>query len=284
MFFGLIAGFVVLFIIFLVGGIWFIAGKEGRFHIRRFISRGGIDLLKYRPLSKQLSMSKIKWDGKYWVEGKDAIMVGIDQQKEVSTTSERYNAAVSASGSWEGSRRPVLIATEEMFFVFSHGFLELLRKAARLQKYVQRNKKDRNPKAGAVAEMNAELKQFTDELESIKTLVQEDEKYKNVKSFLTDLLSQVQLGYKGTKIITTLTADEVTKFLEGATPRILQEARLEGKVEGGLEMTKPDKKEGIPPMVKALAISASVIMALIIAYVVITGSNPLEGIKDVIPS
>jgi len=283
MFYGLIAGFILLFIIFLVGGIWFIAGKEGRFHIRRFLSRGGIDLLKYRPLSKQLSMSKIKWDGKYWVEGKDAIMVGIDQQKEITTTSERYNQAVTSTGSWEGSRRPVLIATEEMFFVFSHGFLDLLGRATRLQKYIEKNKHDRNPKTAAIKELGDDTKKFVDDLETLKTHVQNTPRYQQSQSFITDLLSQVQAGYNGVRTLSIVTAEEVSKFLEGATPRILQEARLEGKVEGGLEMTQPETREGMSPTVKALAISASVIMAIVIAYVVITGSNPIEGIQGALP-
>lgn len=284
MFFWITTGFAVVFTLFLVGGLYFSMGKEGRFHMGRFFRRGGIDLLKYMPLSKQLTTTKIKWDGKYWVEGKDAIMNGIELEKDTSPTAEQYNQAITASGRWAGSKRPVLMATEEMFFVFSHGFLEMLGKASRFQKYVTRNKDKPNPKQAAIAERENECKTFLDEIEAIKKEVNASEKYKNAKGFVDNLLSQVQAGYTGVKIQTIVTADEISKYLEGAPSRVLREARQAGKNEGGLEMTKPDKGEGLSPTVKAVVISAGVIMTLVIAYVVISGQNPIDAVKDVLPN
>lgn len=282
--FGLIvAGFVTFFVLIIVLGQWIIAGKEGRFHIRRFIWRGGIDLLKYTPLSRELSMSKLKWDGKYWVEGKDAIMNGIELEKDTSTIAERYNKAVTGSGRWEGSKRAVLMATQEMFFTFSHEFISMLGKASRFQKYLTKNKEADDPKQAAIDEQNARYTKFIEELEELKKVVKESKEYPTAKVFIEDLLSQVQAGYEGVKIQTIVTADEISKYLEGVPSRVLREARQEGKVEGALEVTKP-KEDGPSAAVKAVIISASVIMALVIAYVVITGQNPIDGVKNVLPN
>ena len=296
MFFWITTGMAVILTLFLVGGLYFTMGKEGRFHMGRFFRRGGIDLLQYMPLSKELVTTKINWDGKYWTEGKDAIMNGIELEKDTTPTAEQYNKAITASGRWAGSKRPVLMATQEMFFVFSHGFLEMLGKASRFQKYMKRVQKytkrnesaedqtEEDQKAAAIEERKAEYQTFLDELEQIKTHINESDKYMNARGFVYGLLSQVQAGYTGVKIQTIVTADEISKYLEGAPSRVLREARQAGKNEGGLEMTKPDKGEGLPPMVKAIAISASVIMAIVIAYVVITGQNPIDSVKGVLPN
>jgi len=278
----LVTGFIVFFVLIIVLGQWIIAGKEGRFHIRRFISRGGIDLIKYTPLSRVLSMSRIQWDGKYWVEGKEAIMNGIELEKDTSTTAERYNKAVTGSGRWEGSKRAVLMATQEMFFTFSHEFISMLGKASRFQKLLIKNKDKEDPKQAAIDEQNKKYTEFIAELENIKTEVTKSTDYPTSKFFIDNLLSQVQAGYEGVKIQTIVTSDEISKYLEGVPSRVLREARQEGKVEGSLEMTKPSEA-GTSPVVKAVIISAGVIMSFVIAYIVITGQNPVDGIKSVIP-
>lgn len=283
MFMGLIGFFVLIFIFFLVGGLWFMAGKEGRFHIRRFISRGGIDLLEYVPLSKELVMSKIKWDGKYWVSGKDSIMVGIDPAKGATDTTQSYNAAVSGSGRWKGNRRPVLMSTRNMFFTFGHGFVNMLKEASLFEKYMKKFAGQDEQKALALEDRQKEYTAFIEELDKIKKAV-DKETYPKSHTFIYDLLTRVQLGYEGVKIQTIISADEISRYLDGATSQVLYESRIQGKVEGTLEQTKPKTSEGMSPQLKALAISASLVMALVIAYVVVSGgANPVETIKNAIP-
>jgi len=282
MFYGLIAGFALVFFIFVFGGIFWMAGPEGRFMMGRFIRRSGIDLLSYQRLSQELTLNKIKWDGKYWKDQKEyAILTGLDPAKGTDPNTKQYNKALSSTARWAGNKRPVLWTVEEMFFTFTHGFLDTLTKATWFDKYVKRGKEENTE---AIELIKQDYDNFNKELENLKTYVKKTDGYEKSRDFIQDILTQVQMGYTGLKIQTILTADEVNKYLEGVTPRVLMEAREEGKVEGGLEMTKPEKKEGIPPVVKMLAISASLIMALVIAYVAITGKNPVEGIKSVLPN
>ena len=275
----ILTAFAVLLLLFLFGGLYFGLGKEGRFHLGRFVNRGGIDLIKFTPLSKELELSKIKWDGKYWVEGKDALMVGLKTKMGISKENEAYNTAISNSGRWAGSKRSVLLATQKMFIVYNHGLLELMGAASRFERFLDKDK----TKEAAIEEHNAEYDTFIKELEAIKKHVNTSDDYKNASSFVSDVITQVVSGYEGLKIVTAISADEISKYLSGTTSRVLQETRLEGISEGVIEMTEPDKGEGISPTIKVLAISASVVMALVIAYVAITGQNPIDGIKSVIP-
>lgn len=135
-------GIMSFLMLFLFGGaialIIFMAGSEGRFHIGRFIRRGGLDLLSYQRLSQELSMEKIKWDGKFWTNKENAVMTGIDPVMGTDPVDEQYNKAIASTARWKGNKRSVLWATEEMFFVFSHGFLDLVTKASRFQKYLKK--------------------------------------------------------------------------------------------------------------------------------------------------
>lgn len=293
MFIGLMIAFLSVLLIFFFGGLFFTAGPEGRFMIGRFFRRSGLDVLSYQRLSQELTISKIKWDGKYWVENKKtAILTGIDPEKGTDPSTKQYNKALSSTARWAGNKRSVLWLVDEMFFTFNHGFLDTITKATWFEPYMIKAKQiikkeqitETDPKTKATELIKKDYFDFLSEIETLKTQVKASKKYDKSKDFIQDLLTQVQMGYEGVKIQTILTADEINKYLEGVTPRVLMEARDEGKVEGALEMTKPDKPPGLPPMVKALAISASVIIALVIAYVAITGRNPVDGIKDVLPN
>jgi len=286
MFIGIIIAFVLVLLIFIIGGFLWSAGKEGRFMMGRFFRRGGIDLLSYERLSRQLKLDKIKWDGKYWVQGKEATMIGIEPAKGTKTTDQQYNDAVSATARWEGNKRPVLMATQEMFFTWSTGFLDMITKATRFERFMELFTGNPEQKKLAEEAYKKEYETLITEIKDIKETVEKEEtgKWNTAKPLITDLLTQVQMGYNGIKMLSIVTADEINKYLEGATPRVLMESREQGKNEGILLMKEDEKKEGLPPMVKALAISASVIMALVIAYVVITGKNPVAGIKDVLPN
>ena len=276
----ILAAFAAVLLFFLFGGIYFSLGKEGRFHMGRFFRRGGIDLIKFTPLSNELELTKIEWDGKYWKEGKDAIMVGLNTKRGISKENEAYNAAISNSGRWAGSKRTVLLATQKMFIVYTHGFVNMMKNAGIFERHVEEGK----TKEEAINDHNAEYTAFIDELEAIKEAVNDNDSYPKSKAFVNDMLTQVQTGYEGLKIVTTVTADEISKYLSGTTSRVLQEARLEGKSEGALEMTEPKQGEGVSPTMKAIAVSASLVMALVIAYVAITGQNPLDAVKSVLPN
>ena len=176
------------------------------------------------------------------------------------------------------------MATQEMFFTWSTGFLDMITKATRFERFMELFTGNPEQKKLAEEEYRKEYETLIEEIMDIKGTVERSKKWGKAKPLIIDLLTQVQMGYNGVKMLSIVTADEINKYLEGATPRVLMESREQGKNEGILLMKEDEKKEGLPPMVKALAISASVIMALVIAYVVITGKNPVAGIKDVLPN
>jgi len=138
-------------------GLWAFMGKEGRFHLRRSLSPGGIDLLIFNTLSKRLEHKKIIYNGEYW-EKRDtgeAFYVGLKPFKNPKDGAEDfYNNAISSTYSWSGSNRPVLLATEVLNIVFTPDFVS----------FVESRKTD------ATAEMKSWLQWFGETFKTARTL------------------------------------------------------------------------------------------------------------------
>jgi len=94
--------------------------KEGRYHLSRSIFRSGIDLISIEPKSRALKSSSIRWTGDYFEQGREAILFNFDPLLNPGTDAEKmYNDVISETCYWEGSRRPVLFASEAAGFVFN---------------------------------------------------------------------------------------------------------------------------------------------------------------------
>lgn len=126
--FFLLGGTNVLFLVLLVLTYLFM-GREGRYHLKRGFSRGGVDLLSYDRFSNSFTPKTLKKEGTYWTSGRKDIYLSLEAIKNPDVNQEKYNQAISKTPHWSGNRRSVLLALDQLCFVFTPDFLSLLKSA-----------------------------------------------------------------------------------------------------------------------------------------------------------
>jgi len=93
--------------------------KEGRFHLLRSLSWGGLDLISVIPGSKALRLRKIDWTGEYFEHKNEGIFFNFDPllNPKNKDTVRDYNDVLNMTTHWEGSRRPVVFGSEAVSFI-----------------------------------------------------------------------------------------------------------------------------------------------------------------------
>ena len=104
-------------------------GREGRYHLKRGFSRGGVDLLCYDRFSNSFTPRVLNKKGTYWTSGRKDIYLSLEAIKNPDVDQEKYNQAISKTPHWSGNRRSVLLGLEQLCFVFTPDFLSLLQAA-----------------------------------------------------------------------------------------------------------------------------------------------------------
>jgi len=113
--------FVILVITFLF------MKKEGRYFLTRSFSGKGMDLLIEEPESRAITLKALKFDGEYFWSGKDRLYFNFDPllnpgDKETNA----YNELLKQACHWEGSKRPVVMASEMVSFISNPHLLATL--------------------------------------------------------------------------------------------------------------------------------------------------------------
>lgn len=125
----------VLFGLFAVAE-WYFARKEGRHFIRRGFGGTGVDLIRHEPLSNKISLTNLKWDSGFWRLKKEAMFFSLDKLlNPTSKEDNQYNKLISESSTWEGSKRPAVIATDVCSFTITPALYSAIAKAQNAEKY-----------------------------------------------------------------------------------------------------------------------------------------------------
>ena len=115
---------------------WFFAKSEGRYFISRGLGGKGLDLIRHQPMSNKLKLSNLVWKGRLWQLGKEGMLFGIEKIQNPETDDDYlYNDLVGRSCTWDGARRPVVMATDIMSTVITPEFYAAVEKAESFDKY-----------------------------------------------------------------------------------------------------------------------------------------------------
>ena len=245
-------GFVLTLVIFVLV---FIMGAEGRYHLKRGFSGKGIDLLTYDRMTNSLSPRTIKYDGKYWTHGKDALYDSIDAIRNPSKAEEIFNNAIANTPNWKGNRRPVLFAVEELCWVFTPDFLELLERSAIKTTFNTDNilsrARDSNPEP---------------QIEQKKDLV------------VDWLKKRFKDNIKTIHLLNPIDPKIILDHIDGATPYALRRAHDEGEDAGILKMTKPKKGIQLGTGAKIAVGAGAIFMIIILIVILQKGGLPIPGL------
>lgn len=121
--------------------LWYFARKEGRHFIKRGFGGGGVDLIRHEPLSNKISLTNLKWDKGIWKLGKEAMFFGLDKLLNPESAEDHlYNKLISESSTWDGSKRPAVIATDIVSFTITPALYAAIAKAENAEKYGEAKK------------------------------------------------------------------------------------------------------------------------------------------------
>jgi len=111
--------------------------SEGRFHLSRSLSRGGLDLISVIPGSKALRLRKIDWTGEYFEHKNEGIFFNFDPllNPKNSDTVQDYNDVLNMTSHWEGSKRPVVFGSEAVSFITNPHISSALEEAKTHEEY-----------------------------------------------------------------------------------------------------------------------------------------------------
>jgi hypothetical protein len=260
--------------IIIMGVMIFIMGREGRYFLKRGFGGGGVDVIKYDRMSNSFHLKSINKKGEYWTDGNNnELYESIEQIKGIAEGSDTFNRAVSNTPHWNGNRRGVLLAVEELFWVFTPDFVDLMQKS------------HNNPHKPSVTPTDSEyfakdeLLAFMGgdmEKEPVTPQPETGETQKNIIEWFKDKFKS-QIRY--IHLMNPINPEVISNHIDGATAYALKRAHDEGEDSGILKMTKP--KKGIQLGTKGkIAIGASAIFAIIILIVILQkGGLPIPGLS-----
>jgi len=260
-------GFIILIVVLLI------MGSEGRYHLKRGFSKKGVDLLNYNRTSNALVSKTLRFNGKYWSDDKGGIYETIDTIKNPDESQKVFNEAIGRTPHWEGNRRPVLFAVEELFFTFTPDFLDLIQKAT--------PKRDVHNNLFDIESLRENNPTNPGLIEGYETKVTNptDTEAKDVDegSILNWLKMRFKDNVKAIHFLKPIGMNIITEHIDGATPYALRKSHDEGEDSGILKMTKP--KKGIELGTKGkIAIGAGAILMVIILIVMLQkGTIKLPG-------
>ena len=121
--------------LFALVAVWFFMKPEGRYFLRRSFSGGSLDSIRHEPLSNQLILDTLKWNGETF-HNDVGIYYPLSQILNPKTAAQNiYNKIVSNAARWKGSKRPVIFTTDLMSFAVPVGFYAAIAKAKNAGKY-----------------------------------------------------------------------------------------------------------------------------------------------------
>lgn len=170
------AGFIAVIAILINLAQWFFAKPEGRYFITRGFGGKGLDLIRHQPMSNKLKLTNVVWKGRLWSIGQEGMMFGLDKiQNPTKTEDYLYNDLVGKSCTWDGAKRPVVIATDIMSTVISPAFYAAVAKADAFKEY---------PKAAEVLTQIAGFaKEYNLEVVTFAEIISPD----TIKKYLKDV-------------------------------------------------------------------------------------------------
>jgi hypothetical protein len=252
---------IVALILAMIVAYWML-GVEGRFFLSRaFFNPGGIDLAEYNPLTGTVELSVIKWDGEHWLRGakqhQDGIWFGFKNlttpitEDSAGVGLKQLNEAMASKSTWKGCRRPVLLNTQAMNFIFT----------PRMGAEFTRAAKD----AGLGAK---EAKTAAEHIQSIfdagfrKTEAELAANPETLAAFKY-LRGFHKAGVQSLHVDEPIDPTLIGKYLKGQTARQVSDVRDEGITIGQLNMSRPKGKPFKMPW--------GIIIIGIIALVIIGG-------------
>lgn len=130
--FGIATGILLITLI----AVLYFAKKEGRFFMGRGFGGAGVDLIRHEPLNNRLSLHTLKRSGDVWKLGKEYMFFGLDKIMTPENPKEKsYNRLISESSTWDGSKRPAVIATDVLSFTVTPALHASIAKAENVEKY-----------------------------------------------------------------------------------------------------------------------------------------------------
>lgn len=125
------ASFYLNFILFIILVLTFLfMKKEGRYFLAKSFSRKGLDLLVEEPESRALVLRSLNFDGEYFWSGKDRLYFNFDPLLNPGDSeTDAYNELLKQACHWEGSQRPVVMASEMACFISNPRLLATLENA-----------------------------------------------------------------------------------------------------------------------------------------------------------
>lgn len=262
-------GFIILIVVLLI------MGTEGRYHLKRGFSKRGVDLLNYDRTSNALVSKTLRFNGKYWSDNKGGIYETIDTIKNPDEAQKVFNESIGRTPHWEGNRRPVLFAVEELFFTFTPDFLDLIQKAI---------PKAQNP--GSLFNMES-LKEIANPTHLGETLEISGQKLNNPtsteskdvdeRSILNWLKTRFKDNVKSIHFLKPIGMNIIMEHIDGATPYALRKSHDEGEESGILKMTKPKKGMELGTKGKIAIGAGAILMVIILVVMLQKGVIKLPG-------
>ena len=122
-------------LLFAIIALWVFMKPEGRFFFRQTFGGGGLDCIRHEPVSNQLVLDSVKWNGETF-QNKQGIYYPLRQLLNPRSESQKfYNNAISTAARWKGSKRPVILTTDLMSFAVSAEFYAAVEKAKNSDEY-----------------------------------------------------------------------------------------------------------------------------------------------------
>lgn len=257
-------GFTILIVVLLI------MGSEGRYHLKRGFSKKGVDLLNYNRTSNALVSKTLRFNGKYWSDNKGGIYETIDTIKNPDDAQKVFNEAIGRTPHWEGNRRPVLFAVDELFFTFTPDFLDLIQKATPKAEAIFdiESLKGHNPTDPALIEIYETKKDNPTDTEP---------KEVDEVSILNWLKMRFKDNVKTIHFLKPIAMNIITEHIDGATPYALRKSHDEGEDSGILKMTKPRKGVELGTKGKIAIGAGAILMVIVLIVMLQKGTIKLPG-------
>lgn len=260
--------FVGLFMVTML--MFWMLGSEGRFMLSRNISGGrGADLLQFNPLTGGLELNSINYDGKFWTRkrgnAKEGIWFGFESLLSPDDAEgKQFNEAMTSKSYWSGCRRPVLLNSLDMDFIFTPQLSALFTQASK----VEGLKKDE------VTKLADTLNEAVDVGLKAKIEGLSDER---LRSALTRLRGFYRAGCQSVKIVERIEPSTIKGFVDGNSSLHNVEVQDSGEVTGMLRMTRPKRpgQGGFPWKIVVIFIIGIALVGLVVFLV---QSGMLQGI------
>jgi len=124
------------FMTLIIGIILLYLKEEGRYHLKRSLSKGGLDLITLGPEGRILNTRTIKWTGDFFQNQNEAIFHSFDPLLEDDPKFNKdYNELIRQASHWKGSKRPVVFGSEVVSMVSNPSLLTAIEASKDKEQY-----------------------------------------------------------------------------------------------------------------------------------------------------